>query len=92
MSRRDPKPIASPFASRPSSPEAWVRAPEAGRDGTERPDPFSARLTIDVTPELRGRIKVTAFGRGLTVAGMLRSLLEREFSGEGPDSQTGGSL
>jgi len=25
-------------------------------------------LTIDITPELRGRIKVAAFGRGVTVA------------------------
>ena len=30
-------------------------------------------------PELRGRIKVVAFRRGLTVADMLRELLAREF-------------
>ena len=42
-------------------------------------DIFTARLTIDVTPELRGRIKVVAFQRGLTVADMLRDLLAREF-------------
>jgi hypothetical protein len=46
-------------------------------------DCFTARLTIDVTPELRGRIKVAAFGRGITVAEMLRELLEREFPGNG---------
>ena len=40
---------------------------------------FTARLTIDVTPALRGRIKITAFQRGLTVAEMLRALLDREF-------------
>jgi hypothetical protein len=40
---------------------------------------FTARLTIDVTPELRGRIKIAAFGRGVTVADMLRALLAREF-------------
>ena len=39
----------------------------------------TARLTIDVTPALRGRIKITAFQRGLTVAEMLRALLDREF-------------
>ncbi len=39
-------------------------------------------LTIDVTPVLRGRIKVSAFERGVTTADMLRELLEREF-GEG---------
>ncbi|MDR6841312.1 ribbon-helix-helix protein [Pseudoxanthomonas sacheonensis] len=40
---------------------------------------YTARLTIDVTPELRGRIKVVAFQQGMTVAEMLRQLLEREF-------------
>jgi hypothetical protein len=32
-----------------------------------------------VTPALRGRIKVIAFGRGITAADMLRELLEREY-------------
>jgi len=41
---------------------------------------FTARLTIDVTPELRGRIKIAAFRRGVTVADMLRDLLAREFA------------
>jgi hypothetical protein len=40
---------------------------------------FMARLTIDVTPDLRGRIKVAAFRHGITVAAMLRNLLSREF-------------
>ena len=40
---------------------------------------FTARLTIDVTPALRGRIKVIAFQRGITAADMLRELLEREY-------------
>jgi arginine decarboxylase-like protein len=47
---------------------------------------FSARLTIDVTADMRGRIKIAAFRRGQTVADMLRALFEREFpppSGEG---------
>jgi hypothetical protein len=65
------------FAARPGSAEAWVRAAQ-----TPSSD-FTARLTVDVTPELRGRIKVTAFGRGQTVADMLRALLEREFGGDG---------
>ncbi len=70
------------FASRPGDPETWVRAPEraAGRDPASE---FTARLTIDVTPALRGRIKVAAFRRGLTVADMLRALLAREFSDTG---------
>ena len=33
----------------------------------------------DVPPELRGRIKVAAFRRGIPVADMLRALLDREF-------------
>ncbi len=70
------------FASRPGDAESWVKAPDrGGPQGGEVPT-FSARLTIDVTPELRGRIKITAFQRGLTVADMLRDLLAREF----PDS------
>jgi len=40
---------------------------------------YTARLTIDVTPTLRGRIKVVAFRRGITAADMLRELLEREY-------------
>jgi hypothetical protein len=40
---------------------------------------FHRAPTIDVTPELRGRIKVAAFQRGATVADMLRDLLAREF-------------
>ena len=75
MSRRAP---ASPFAARPSAADAWVGAPEP-RSGPK--DAYTARLTIDVTPVLRGRIKITAFERSVTVADMLRTLLEREFGG-----------
>ena len=66
------------FAARPADPEHWIKAAEAPpqRDATVG---FTARLTIDVTPELRGRIKIAAFGRGVTVTDMLRELLSREF-------------
>lgn len=66
----------------PLSPaEAWVQ------EGNSQPsliaackaDIYTARLTIDVTPELRGRIKVQAFQKGMTVAELLRGLLDREF-------------
>ncbi len=83
MSGRDAKPG---FSSRPSNAEAWVRTPDAC--ATSAPA-NTARLTIDVTPALRGRIKVTAFGRGLTVADMLRALLEREYPE--PRSGSGGA-
>jgi hypothetical protein len=42
-------------------------------------DLYTARLTLDVTPALRARIKVAAFTQGITVADMLRDLLERAF-------------
>ena len=66
------------FVSRPADPEQWIKAAESA---PRAPDvrAFTARLTIDVTPELRGRIKIAAFGRGVTVADMLRELLAREF-------------
>ena len=64
------------FASRPADADQWIKAAESA---PRAPDAFTARLTIDVTPDLRGRIKIAAFGRGVTVADMLRELLAREF-------------
>ncbi|KGJ02906.1 hypothetical protein SAMN04487972_12516 [Paracoccus halophilus] len=72
-------PVKSGFASRPGNPDSWVRAAEAPTTGKTVADAFTARLTIDITPELRGRIKVAAFRRGVTVAVMLREMLAREF-------------
>ena len=73
---------ASAFTSRPGAAEAWVRTPDPVPGASEA---FTARLTIDVTPALRGRIKIAAFSRGMTVADMLRTLLDREF-GAGADA------
>ena len=75
MSERRPR---TGFASRPVDPEQWIRTDEAPTPRTPSSS-FSARLTVDVTPELRGRIKIAAFARGINVAEMLRALLEREF-------------
>ncbi len=75
------------FVARPTDPEAWVRRPDPAATSNAKGDAFTARLTIDVTPELRGRIKVVAFQRGLTVADMLRELFAREF----PDKAGGAS-
>ena len=58
------------FAARPSDAETWVRAREAPSSRETDLSLFTARLTIDVTPEQRGGIKVTAFQRGQTVADM----------------------
>lgn len=67
------------FASRPADAESWIKASDASPSRLDDAAAFTARLTIDVTPALRGRIKVAAFQRGVTVADMLRELLAREF-------------
>ena len=76
MSERSPK---RGFAARPADPESWIKATEPPPVRTGDAAAFTARLTIDITPELRGRIKIVAFQRGVTVADMLRELLGREF-------------
>ena len=67
------------FASRPGDAESWIKAPVIPAGAPAKSDAFTARLTIDVTHGLRGRIKVAAFRRGITVADMLRDLFAREF-------------
>lgn len=86
MSRRPilaPAPTAptaptAPFAARPPAPESWIKADEMP-PANRPPNPYTARLTIDVAPALRARIKIAAFARGLTVAEMVRNLLEHQF-------------
>ena len=65
------RPPANPHA------DAWVRQGDA--DGLRKGDLYTARLTLDITAALRARIKVSAFTQGVTVAELLRALLEREF-------------
>ena len=72
-------PAKARFVSRPGDPDSWIRATDAPLPGKGTGAAFTARLTIDITPELRGRIKVAAFRRSVTVAVMLRELLVREF-------------
>ncbi|SOC36689.1 MULTISPECIES: hypothetical protein [Hyphomicrobiales] len=67
------------FAIRPADPDSWIKAADAPPPRTDAADAYSARLTVDITPALRGRIKIAAFQRGVTVADMLRDLLAREF-------------
>jgi hypothetical protein len=74
-------PIGSRPAADPAA-QAWIQQQDTSTAG--KAQLYTARLTIDVTPALRGRIKVIAFERGVTVADMLRVLLEREFDGKGP--------
>ncbi|PWB84312.1 MAG: hypothetical protein C3F11_01965 [Methylocystaceae bacterium] len=72
------RPAKRGFAARPGDAEGWIRSDAPARRANDAGG-FTARLTIDVTPPLRGRIKVAAFRRGVTVADMLRDLLAREF-------------
>jgi len=78
-----------PFGCRPATDpgaESWVRQGDgANKAAGSGANVHTARLTIDVTPELRGRIKIAAFRQGATVADMVRALLEREF----PDKEPG---
>ena len=62
--------------------EAWIRQGDA--DALNKGDLYTARLTLDVTPALRARIKVSAFTQNTTVAELLRTLLEREFPEKTP--------
>ncbi|CAH0210521.1 hypothetical protein SRABI70_01976 [Pseudomonas sp. Bi70] len=65
------RPMADPRA------EAWIQQRvEAGRQQDDRQ---TARMTLDVTPALRTRIKLKSIERGVTMAQMLREVLEREF-------------
>lgn len=79
-----PQPSVSPrrasIGRRPGADpaSAWVRQADAPEMPVKAPI-YTARLTIDVTPTLRGRIKVVAFRNGVTAADMLRELLEREY-------------
>lgn len=80
---KDRRAYRSPIGRRPAADpaaQAWIQQ----QVGVSAKAPnYTARLTIDVTPVLRGRIKVIAFERGVTVAEMLRELLEREFASAG---------
>lgn len=78
-------PKRAPIGRRPAADPAstWVRQADTP-EVVAKASIHTARLTIDVTPALRGRIKVIAFERGLTAAEMLRELLEREYGGGQP--------
>ena len=76
-----PKAHRAVIGRRPAADPAstWVRRGDDANPPA-RGTTYTARLTLDVTPALRGRIKVIAFQRGITAADMLRELLEREFA------------
>ena len=82
MTKPEPSatPRRAPIGRRPGAEPAstWVRQVDTS-ETPAKASIYTARLTIDVTPALRGRIKVVAFRRGLTAADMLRELLVREY-------------
>ena len=73
-------PRRAPIGSRPGADpaSAWVQQVDTVM-AIAKASVYTARLTIDVTPVMRGRIKVVAFQQGVTAVEMLRELLEREF-------------
>jgi hypothetical protein len=80
MTGRSAKGAVTNFARRPADLEAWVRADAPA--SPSKAEVYDARLTLDITKALRGRIKVAAFKRGETVADMLRVMLEAAFPDE----------
>ena len=65
------RPRRSQFASRPGDVESRIKWSEAPTLAAAKNRAFAARLTIDITPELRDRIK------GVTAADMLREILAK---------------
>ena len=63
----------------PATPQAEAGIRQGDADAVNKGDLYTARLTLDITPAMRARIKVLAFTQGVTVAELLRALLEREF-------------
>ena len=74
------RPLTDPGA------DTWVRKGDGAIQAElpSRAEVYAARLTLDVTLALRGRIKVAAFRQGVTVAQMLRAILDREFPDQEP--------
>lgn len=64
------RPVADPQA------EAWIRQGAVIDNG--KVERYSTRLTLDVTPALRTRLKLAAFDRGVTMAEMLREVLKQQ--------------
>ncbi len=69
----------STFMSQPGNTARWGKPRGSRSRPRAKHRPFAARLTIDVTPDLRSRIKIAAFERGITVAYMLRLRLFEAF-------------
>jgi hypothetical protein len=77
--------LGSGLAARPRDAETWIRTPDPSSSANLVADPHTARLGVDITRVLRGRIRIAAFRGSVGVAEMLRDLLAREF----PDTDGG---
>ena len=83
------------FGAKPAAPtaDAWVQQGNGAETTVETPpqgvapkaDIYTARLTIDVTPELRGRIKDAPFSQGVTDAEMVRDIHHTSIPHSGVD-------
>lgn len=67
------------IGSRPSTEaKRWIQRGHTS-NATLKADIYTARLTVDVTPQLRTRIRLAAISAGVPAADLLRALLEHEF-------------
>jgi hypothetical protein len=76
------------FVARPRGVESWVSDGDRERTTPPSRSANTARLTIDVTPDLRKRIKLAALQRGLTLADLLRAMLADAFPEEDQERAT----
>lgn len=65
--------------ARPRNAKRRVKLQDVRRQSLRKRRAFTPRPTIDVSPDLRARVKVTAFERDVTIARMLRGLLLKKF-------------
>ena len=61
----------------PRNAKSWTVTPDHSSSGISAADRNMARLTVDITPALRGRIEIAACQRSVT--DMLCVLLARKF-------------
>jgi len=83
MTGRKPK---RGLISRSGDAEAWITSPATSSAPLPKDAAFSARFTIDVTPEWRGSVRLAAFQGGVAVADVPRAMLEGAFPQHGAAS------
>ena len=88
--------MSAPYSRRRSAPrviepETLVSSPRNEHRRVAQAYVFTARVTVDLTPKLRSRIKAAAREHDQSVAQMLRALLRREFPERGSKAGGGAS-